>query len=164
MIKRIMKKVNIIEEYLLAIFLTGILVTIFIQVIFRSLLNNPLTWTEELAKILFIWLNLIGTSMAIRKKVHVSLDFFVNYFPEKFKLILSIAINVLIACFLIYIFQPTIRYIGFINSIPSAALGWPMGIFYLGIPISTISIILSLIIDTQDLLKELKDGGEITCQ
>lgn len=51
------------------------------QVFTRLVLNNPSVWTEEAAKYVFIWLSLIGISIATGEKADVAIDFFVTKLP-----------------------------------------------------------------------------------
>ncbi|QIK82510.1 TRAP transporter small permease [Sanguibacter sp. HDW7] len=51
------------------------------QVITRLVLNSPSIWTEEAARYVFIWLSLIGISIATGEKADVAIDFLVRKFP-----------------------------------------------------------------------------------
>lgn len=51
------------------------------QVITRLVLNNPSVWTEEAARYVFIWLSLIGISIATGEKADVCIDFLVRKVP-----------------------------------------------------------------------------------
>lgn len=51
------------------------------QVITRLILNNPSVWTEEAARYTFIWLSLIGISIATGEKADVAIDFLVRKLP-----------------------------------------------------------------------------------
>ncbi len=44
---------------------------LFVGVIFRYLLNQPLVWSDELASILFVWLAMLGAASALRRGVHM---------------------------------------------------------------------------------------------
>ena len=43
-------------------------------VVFRSGLNTPLPWSEELASWLFIWLTCVGAVVGVRSRSHVGID------------------------------------------------------------------------------------------
>ncbi|WP_159792348.1 TRAP transporter small permease [Puerhibacterium puerhi] len=51
------------------------------QVFTRLVLDNPNVWTEEAAKNVFIWLSLIGISIATGEKADVVMDFLVRKLP-----------------------------------------------------------------------------------
>ena len=44
------------------------------QVFTRYVLNNPSSYTEELARFLLIWLGLLGASYGVSKKTHLAID------------------------------------------------------------------------------------------
>ena len=74
-----LKKCDVVLEKAIAIFCTilfaGILLDILAGVFWRYVLNNPLTWYEEVARFLSIWMILVGSSMTIRIDGHTSIDF-----------------------------------------------------------------------------------------
>ncbi|WP_422446721.1 TRAP transporter small permease [Thermoanaerobacterium sp. DL9XJH110] len=48
------------------------------QVIFRYVLKQPLPWSEELARFLFVWVVFLGSAVAVKEKAHVGLEYFVD--------------------------------------------------------------------------------------
>ncbi|MDQ0164732.1 TRAP-type C4-dicarboxylate transport system permease small subunit [Bacillus horti] len=71
------------DDYLAVIALSGIIILISSNVIFRFVLNNPITWTEEVSLGLFIWLTFIGISSGIKHNSHVGIDYFVRKLPAR---------------------------------------------------------------------------------
>ena len=53
------------------------------QVFFRYVLNSPLAWTEELARIALIWLVFWGSAIAFRKNEHLTLTLFTQALGKK---------------------------------------------------------------------------------
>lgn len=81
-----MKKViNNLDDFISAAALTGIIGLISANVFFRFVLNNPITWTEEISLALFIWLVFIGLSSVTKTNGHVGIDYFVRKFPEQWR-------------------------------------------------------------------------------
>jgi len=53
-------------------------------VVSRYVFNKPLTWSDELASILFLWLAMLGAVIALRRGEHMRLTTFVNHLlPER---------------------------------------------------------------------------------
>lgn len=78
-----MKYINKLEEWLggtLFIAIFGILIA---QILSRQVFHSPLIWSEELAKLLFVYVGMLGISVAVRKQEHVFIDFLTNLMPEK---------------------------------------------------------------------------------
>ena len=53
-------------------------VILFAGVISRYVFNSPLTWSDELASILFLWLAMLGAVIALRRGEHMRLTTFLN--------------------------------------------------------------------------------------
>ena len=59
----------------LGAFCMGLMVlAIFIQVIWRYILNNALPWPEELARYLFLWTTYLGISMTMKDDGHLRIE------------------------------------------------------------------------------------------
>src|ERR1700693_89214 len=52
-------------------------------VISRYVFNRPLTWSDELASILFLWLAMLGAVIALRRAEHMRLNFLVTHAPPR---------------------------------------------------------------------------------
>jgi tripartite ATP-independent transporter DctM subunit len=48
------------------------------NVFYRYMLHDPLTWGDELASILFMWMAMLGAVIALRRNEHMKLSSFVN--------------------------------------------------------------------------------------
>ena len=113
-----------------------------VQVFYRYILQLPLSFSEELARFIFIWITFLGTAMALKKHKHVKMELLVQTFPVKIQvLIKKIIFGVSILTYLLMI------YSGFlvVNKTmiqTSAALKVPMGLIYLAVPLSGILMLL----------------------
>jgi TRAP-type C4-dicarboxylate transport system permease small subunit len=56
-------------------------VVTFAQVVARFVFNDPISWSEEIARFLFLWITLIGASHAIAFGKHFCVDFLISRFP-----------------------------------------------------------------------------------
>ena len=56
---------------------------VIIAVIFRYLLDDPLTWTEEFIIILFVWMLFIGFSSGFHKRMHIRIDALLLVLPHR---------------------------------------------------------------------------------
>jgi len=156
--------VELLEEVTCNLLLICMLFVTFIQIVFRYVLGTPLTWSEEFARLAFVWINLIAASIVTRKKANISLDLVVTYLPVKARLVLEVVMNLLVMAAFIWLFVPSIRYTQFMNTVPSAALEWPMGVFYIGMPIAIVLLCFSIIrqvLNAVDQLRTGKEGNEL---
>lgn len=54
----------------------------FAQVVTRYLLGDPLIWSEEAARYLFVWVSMIGAALALREGGHFGLDLLIRPMPQ----------------------------------------------------------------------------------
>ena len=76
---------------------------VFAQVVSRYVFNSPIPWTEEMSRIFFIWISLIGTYLGIKTKGHVSIETFVHFaFKEQTRKYISAIVSFSILYFSVY--------------------------------------------------------------
>jgi TRAP-type C4-dicarboxylate transport system permease small subunit len=71
----------------------------FAQVVTRYGLGDPLIWSEELARYLFVWVSMIGAALAIRQGGHFGLDLLIRRMPA-FRPILAPVVTTAVIVFL----------------------------------------------------------------
>ncbi len=71
------------EEYLSVLLFSLMTVLIFLQIIFRFLLNASLDWTEELGRYTFIWLVYLSASLAVKRNRHIRVEIVEKLLPRK---------------------------------------------------------------------------------
>ncbi len=69
------------EGVLLAIMLIALTLLVILQVIMRYLVNNPLTWSEELCRLLLVWSGFFSIGFCARKGTTICLDTVLNLMP-----------------------------------------------------------------------------------
>jgi TRAP-type C4-dicarboxylate transport system permease small subunit len=68
-------------EWACGLLMAALTTIVFAQVISRYVLAYPWEWPEEFARILFVWLALLGAVLAFRKGGHFSIEAFVGLLP-----------------------------------------------------------------------------------
>jgi TRAP-type C4-dicarboxylate transport system permease small subunit len=76
---------NRLEEILLVSSLAFTVGLIFIQVLMRYVFQNSLSWSEELARYLFLWQIWLGASFAVKEQAHLRIGALVDNVPPKAK-------------------------------------------------------------------------------
>ena len=71
------------EEVIVIILLGTMTFLVGLQVIMRYVMQDSLSWSEELARYVFIWMVNIGISYGVKKNRHISIDFLNTILPEK---------------------------------------------------------------------------------
>jgi TRAP-type C4-dicarboxylate transport system permease small subunit len=65
----------------LALIMGGMTVLVFVSVVLRYVLNSPVTWSEELASLLFAWLTFVGAYVGFRTHSHIRIDTMTMFLP-----------------------------------------------------------------------------------
>ena len=74
---------------------------VFLQVFTRYFLNFPLSWTEQLARYLFIWMIMLYMPVLMRQKVNMSFDILLKRLPKNIQEIFFLFCELMIAVFAI---------------------------------------------------------------
>ena len=81
---------NHLEELILVAMFAVLVVVIFLQVIMRFVFNNSLSWTEALARLLFVWLTWMGVSIGARAGEHIKITAIVEKLPFRLAQVVNI--------------------------------------------------------------------------
>lgn len=145
-----MKKLNHIREtlntwlgYVLSILMALMVLDVVWGVLARYLLNNPSSFTDELAGYLLIWVGLLGASLASGKGMHLAIDLLPQKLEGEKQQRLEIVIEILIFLFALSIMVVggiRLMYITLKLGQTSPSLGIPLGYVYLVLPLSGIFI------------------------
>jgi TRAP-type C4-dicarboxylate transport system permease small subunit len=130
-------------EWVLVFLMSVLVIDVLWQVASRYIMNSPSGFTDELAGFLLIWVGLLGAAYVAGKREHLAIDLLIQRSgPErKFKLEMIIsAIIVIFAITVMIIGGSWLAYTRFYLSVKSAALGLPLGIVYLVLPLSGVLI------------------------
>jgi tripartite ATP-independent transporter DctM subunit len=82
-------------------------------VISRYVFNRPLTWSDELASILFLWLAMLGAVIALRRSEHMRLGFVVSLAPPRWRRSFDAFAAMISAVFMLSIIGPAKQYMEF---------------------------------------------------
>ena len=109
---------NNLEVVLCVILMSVMTVIIFIQVVARYVFHNSLTWSEELARYIFIWLIFLGISYGSHLRKHIKIDAALSLFPKKVRPYIQIVGDILFLILAVYLV-----YTGFNYSVYQAEMG-----------------------------------------
>lgn len=130
-------------------------VTILVQIFSRAFMKVPFSWTEELSRITFMWFCFLGSGIAMKKKAHLGIDYFVNKYSSKFRYYNQIIINLLIGFFGFFMTYYGVNIAKIMHKQVSSVMRIPMSYFYAVIPITGI---LFLILAIHYLMENIKTG------
>ncbi|MGD9802363.1 MAG: TRAP transporter small permease [Hyphomicrobiaceae bacterium] len=100
--------------------------SIVFQVVMRYVLGNTLSWTEELAILMFAWGTLGGLALGVHEGFHVRLDLLIGYLSPPLLRGVETAIGLLTTVFGAYVAWSGERFFDFTRGSTSAAIGYPI--------------------------------------
>ncbi len=92
-----------IEEFLLILILSFMIIFSFLQVVFRNIFSEGIPWADIFLRHLVLWITFIGAALTTRYEKHISIDVLSRFFNKKsnaFRKILINAISGSVCCFL----------------------------------------------------------------
>jgi TRAP-type C4-dicarboxylate transport system permease small subunit len=149
----VVKAVN----WLMVVLLSLMTLFIFMQVVYRYVLRQPLSWSEELSRYLFSAITLFGAVLLYRDNKHINMTLLKDLIKNKTA---KTAVDIFAALLVLFFLGVVIRY-GFpmsfkmlnLNSFSSSMIWLKMGYVYLLLPVSAvfsaaavIEVILSMIL------------------
>jgi TRAP-type C4-dicarboxylate transport system permease small subunit len=76
----LLKRLSQIELTICVLLLAAITGLVFVAALMRFF-GHPLTWSVDMAQLLFIWLCMLGACRAMREKSHLGMEVLVKYLP-----------------------------------------------------------------------------------
>lgn len=96
---RILKVIDVLLNRFLQFLLVLVTIVVSWQVFSRYVLNDPSSFTEELARFLLIWITLLGCALAYRHNNHLGLDMIYSQASESYRKIMYFIIHGSVAIF-----------------------------------------------------------------
>ena len=163
-----MKKIwDNLEEFMIIPLIFAMSFIIFIQVIMRYVFANSLTWSEELARYLFVWLVYFSVSFTARRQKHIRIDAAINLYPKKMRPYIEILSEIIVLAFSIFIAVTGVTVYHKItwSGQMSPAIGLPMQFVYaapmIGMALTSICQIQCIVQKVKALKEPSKEVAEV---
>ncbi|SMF89557.1 TRAP transporter, DctM subunit [Azospirillum oryzae] len=95
-----------LSELPVALLVAAEVVILFTGIVARYVLHAPITWSDELASILFLWLAMLGTVVAFRRGEHMRMTAFVSWASPRARAFLDVFAVAAALCFLLLVILP----------------------------------------------------------
>lgn len=106
-------------------------------VFFRYVLNDSLSWSDELALVIFAWATFLSAATAYRHDKHVRLQMIVNGLPAAWQARIGVLMEGLSGGFLLALVVSGIQALEVAARAHTDALQWPLTIPYSAIPVAS---------------------------
>lgn len=130
------KTLGQVIDWSVSLLVVAMVVVVFIQVISRYVFNSPLYWSEEVARILFIWIAFLGAFLGLKSKAHVSVSSFVSLFAPRVQTVVFAVGSFLIFFYLLYLIQVGMGVAKVTSGTVTPALQIPYNFIHIIVPIS----------------------------
>ena len=138
-------KINKLTRFVVILLLMLMVIAVSLQVLFRFFLDQPLAWTEELARYLLIWITFLGSAYAMSIRAHIGTEYILKYLsPFMGKVLLVIAAILSILFFGVMVQQGYLLSARSMTQF-SPTLLLPMGYIYSVIPLSGVLLIMNVL-------------------
>ena len=155
-LKKIAWLYNHLEEYVLVILLA---ITVFLglaQVIMRYVFNDSLTWSEELSRVLFIWMSWLGISYGHKKNEHIKITMLVDRLKGTTRKVVLVIANIITIAILVIFSVEGVVVVKQVMAIGTftPALHIPKWLVYSSVPVSCALMAIRVIKDVVVSYKE----------
>jgi|SRR5699024_6402732 len=137
---------KVLDNILITTALTMLAVMILVilyQVFSRQILNTTPAWSEELSKVLFVWVAFLGIAYGFKEKLHIGVGLIVDRLPESIQMVFDLFAKVIIiflgGLMVYYGIHFTLLMIN--STLPGLRL--PSSLLYAVIPITGIYIVIN---------------------
>ncbi len=148
-LQQISEKVSHLSERIVQVTLVGMVgimtIIIIIQVFMRYIFLFSLSWSEEVARYLMIWVSFLGASLALKYGFHIGVEFVINRIPEGMRGWVNLMAKIGILFFLIYFTIGGFRVSWAVRDQDSPALLFSMAFAYLAAPVGGFFMIIQLL-------------------
>lgn len=151
------------EEYILVSSLVFTVSLIFLQVIMRYVFRHSLSWSEELARYVFLWQIWLGASLAVKKRRHLRIEAVKDLLPkdkQKYLELLTLLIWFGFSLFLAFKGSQLTKML-FMRGQVSPAMQIPMAYAYASVPVGSALMAIRLIGEIIGLFKPAKEEGVV---
>lgn len=111
----------------LGVLLFALLFLVFVvQVTARFAFNTPLTWTDEAAVILYLWVVLWGAAVVCHDREHVAFDLLYHGAPARVRRVMALLACALVGVLAAWALPGSVDYIHFMRRESSPVMGLPL--------------------------------------
>lgn len=113
-------------DYAIATLLAATILVITAQVVWRYAFGNPLVWTEEAARYLFVWMIFLGAALAVRDGTHIRVPLLVDRLPAKARRVVHVVQLVLMILLMVFLAGLGVEWVRTNTGSRTPALGLPL--------------------------------------
>ena len=125
-----------LETYAVGVLLIAVCDVVLVQVLMRYLFAAPNPWSEEVSRFCFIWLSLLGASLAVAHRSHFRFDRVAERLPPHARKAVEMFAAATVLLFALALVGTGIALMDLTMGERSAALNLPVALVYAAAPVS----------------------------
>jgi TRAP-type transport system small permease protein len=129
-VKRIGNAIDHLFNGLNAIALSVMCVIVFGNVVLRYLFNSGITWSDEMARYLFIWLVLLGSITVLKDGGHLGVEMVIAWLPKPLKKAIYVISNLMVLYILYLVVDGSWKMTALNANSYGPATGMPLSMIY----------------------------------
>jgi TRAP-type C4-dicarboxylate transport system permease small subunit len=127
---------DILLDGVVAVLLAATLILSFLQVVARYVFLVSTPWSEELARLLFVWGVFLGAAVGVKRDLHTRVDFIFQRLSARASALLLAGMDLLVAGMAVIMILYGAQLLYSTRTDFSTSLGYPRNLFYVPVPIS----------------------------
>jgi len=144
-VQRLVQRLNRPVEIVVIVQFAVLVVVVTAAVFARYVLNDSIVWAEELSRYLFVWVSFLGGGLGVGRNIHVGIDSLVMLLPERLKLAVQIATELMVVAFTLVLVWVGIQFTAFGMRTDALLLPIPMGYVYLAAPAGGVVMLVNVL-------------------
>lgn len=129
------------------------------QVFMRYVMHSPLTWSEEAARITFVWLTFIGAGLAFQRRENLRIQILPDALPLKPRLWLRLAMYLVEVAFMGLVLYQSVPLLQRLYPAHTPALEWSQDAFYGGVAGGGLVIFGYALVGIKDTIAAIRQEG-----
>ncbi len=131
----------------------ALVLIVLLQITARYLPTNAFIWTEEMARLLFLWFSFLGTGLTLTKKMHLGIDFFYDRLSKKGKVFAQYFGMIVMLGFSLVLVYFGFKLVSVVSIQRSPVFGLSMSLFYAPVPVAGLLFSVYIVADLIDTLR-----------
>lgn len=144
-----------LADWLLIALFVLIFALVLAQVVFRYVLNDPLVWSEELARLAFVWVAMLTWGLGARRRSHIAVTFIPDMLPRTPRLLLAMLVQALIVVFCAILAWHGVTLTARNTDMSLVTLDIPYAIVYIVVPLGAAIVVLYCLAEIHRLARQL---------
>lgn len=130
-----------IERFVAGALLIAVFAMIIFQVFTRYVLDMPLPWSEEVARLLVVWLTFIGAGFVASRNAHIAVDVLAVYLPKRIATASQIFAMLIVVAASAYMIVAGISLMVLTGPLKMTASSLPMPLLYGSVVVGYVMIL-----------------------